>query len=348
MEVHIMADRLSSNRRPSGSRQDPPRRSRDRDRQDAPDNRERRDRREQMIHCDRCGEDYSATYKRCPFCDERANGGKRQSNRRGGGYGAPVNPTQIAAVVIGLVIIIAALYIVFAKIGPFFFGDKDKPDPSGSGSGSSTSQVDPGSSQQPSGSGDVSTDPVTPQPPAVPVTSLTLDRTDFTLNPDEHVTLTATVVPQDAGKVTWSSDHPDVLNVSDSGTVINVNTGSSKVKVTVTASIGDKKATCTVYCKPGSKGGAVTPPPAQPDNPTPTPDPQPPAGGVKPGTEAVITGAGTGLKVRSGPGTDHEVIASIQNGSTVIVKEDAGKGWYKVDYGNGKLGYVSSSFVKAK
>ena len=23
-----------------------------------------------MIHCDRCGEDYAASYKSCPFCDE--------------------------------------------------------------------------------------------------------------------------------------------------------------------------------------------------------------------------------------------------------------------------------------
>ena len=27
--------------------------------------------RNQMIHCDICGEDYAATYKRCPFCDGR-------------------------------------------------------------------------------------------------------------------------------------------------------------------------------------------------------------------------------------------------------------------------------------
>ena len=23
-----------------------------------------------LIHCEHCGEDYSATYRRCPFCEE--------------------------------------------------------------------------------------------------------------------------------------------------------------------------------------------------------------------------------------------------------------------------------------
>ena len=26
---------------------------------------------EELIHCNVCGEDYSATYRRCPFCGER-------------------------------------------------------------------------------------------------------------------------------------------------------------------------------------------------------------------------------------------------------------------------------------
>ncbi len=339
-----MADKQPSNRRAPSSRQEPSRRG-SRERPDT------RDRRTQMIHCDRCGEDYSATYRRCPFCDERPNGGKRQTNRRGGGYGAPVNPVQVASVVVGLVIIIAAFYILFTKVVPFFSGKDTPSDPVSPGS--STSQIDPGPSQQPS---DVPSDPVPPQPPAVPVTSLTLDKTDFTLAPDEHAALKATVVPQDAGTVVWTCDRPEALYVSETGTVININSGSSKVKATVTASIGGKTATCTVYCKPGSKNAPPATPnapapstPATPAPSTPTaPEPQPSAGTLAPGTEAVITGAGSGLNVRSGPSTDSEVVASIQNGNTVIIKENAGNGWYKVDYGNHKLGYISSSFVKTK
>ena len=48
-----------------------------------------------MIRCENCGEDYSVTYKRCPFCDERP--GKLQNKRRRGdgqaAYGR--NPLQL-------------------------------------------------------------------------------------------------------------------------------------------------------------------------------------------------------------------------------------------------------------
>lgn len=33
----------------------------------------------EMIHCDVCGEDYSATYKRCPFCEEDARAARSRS-----------------------------------------------------------------------------------------------------------------------------------------------------------------------------------------------------------------------------------------------------------------------------
>ena len=32
-------------------------------------------RRNDVIRCEKCGEDYSVTYKRCPFCDERPGRG---------------------------------------------------------------------------------------------------------------------------------------------------------------------------------------------------------------------------------------------------------------------------------
>ena len=35
-----------------------------------------------LIHCDQCGEDYSATYKRCPFCN--AKNDPPQSDRSAG------------------------------------------------------------------------------------------------------------------------------------------------------------------------------------------------------------------------------------------------------------------------
>ena len=47
------------------------------------------DRRSDLIRCDNCGEYYSVTYKRCPFCDERPErpgqpGGRRVPPTSGG------------------------------------------------------------------------------------------------------------------------------------------------------------------------------------------------------------------------------------------------------------------------
>ena len=64
--------------------------------------------------------------------------------------------------------------------------------------------------------------------------------------------------------------------------------------------------------------------------------------------QGVITDAGSGLNIRSGPGSSHEKIASAENGSEVTVLEDTGTGWYKIDYGNGKIGYASKDFIKLK
>lgn len=85
-----------------------------------------------LIHCDKCGEEYSSSYRRCPFCadfgEDYANhaassGGKRlaKSNRRGGGYkkttllGGILKALQI---ILSLAIIAAAAWVVVVKIIP--------------------------------------------------------------------------------------------------------------------------------------------------------------------------------------------------------------------------------------
>ncbi len=101
--------------------------------------------RTQLIHCDNCGEDYAATYRRCPFCDAKpiprsqyseddyeepldddeefpANrqGGKRLAGG-GSGRGPGRGPgfwVRVGLYVLSAAVIIAALWVVCAYLFP--------------------------------------------------------------------------------------------------------------------------------------------------------------------------------------------------------------------------------------
>ena len=75
------------------------------------------------------------------------------------------------------------------------------------------------------------------------VTSITLDKTELTVNQGETATLVATVLPENATDktVTWSSNNESVATVAD-GIVTAVGAGSAKI----TAEAGDKTATCDI------------------------------------------------------------------------------------------------------
>lgn len=57
----------------------------------------------------------------------------------------------------------------------------------------------------------------------------------------------------------------------------------------------------------------------------------------------VGTVSGDGLRLRSGAGTQHEVLATANAGDTVVVLEEE-NGWYKVDFGT-QVGYMSGGYV---
>jgi len=87
---------------------------------------------------------------------------------------------------------------------------------------------------------------------ATPVTSVTLDRTSASLKAGETVTLTATVIPDDATDktVTWTTSDASVATV-DNGVVTAKKVGTA----TITAKTGDKSATCEVTVTPTASGG---------------------------------------------------------------------------------------------
>lgn len=285
-------------------------------------------RRNDLILCDNCGEYYSVTYKRCPFCDERpgqsgsapaAGRGRRlANNKRGGGYGGPVNPVQIALLILSFILIVTAIFIVFKSLSPLFHQDP----PIGSDSSISSSQGAASSG------------------PQVQDSSISLNTHELALSAGERATLTFTLSGSTEGDLVWSSSDTAVASVDAStGEVTNTNTGSASAQAVITVTWGDSSDSCTVTCAP-----------ATPTSTTPAVTPTPSGTGtIAPNTECVITNASGGLRIRSGPGTTYEVLVSTENGASVTVLADAGDGWYKIQYtvagGKKAEGYVMYDYV---
>ena len=86
-------------------------------------------------------------------------------------------------------------------------------------------------------------------PQTVPVTGVTLDKAELTLEKGSTGTLKATVAPQNAtnNTVTWSSNNPEVATVDSTGKVVAQKPGNATI--TVTTVDGNKTATCEVTVK---------------------------------------------------------------------------------------------------
>ena len=318
-----------------------------------------------LIHCESCGEDYSATYKRCPFCGDRngtpirsseedhaapqpyvfdgqdvfdqpdepqeeaARGGKRLA---GGNPPPPINWSRLITFLCALVIIAAALVIVFTWVYPKLrdkTGDNNPQSspitsvqpsqtPQASQEPDSSAQPDPDSSEQPQGDG---------------LTSLTMSSTDFTLEAGKTHTITLTYDPQDwTGDVTWSSSDETCATVDANGKVTNVNTSGTQRRAIITATAGGQTVEATVYCRSGSassnQGSSQ--------------------GNIPDGSKGVIANASDGLRIRSGPGTDNSVLASVKNGTEITVNSYAGDGWYSITFPgpNGAMdGYIMGEYI---
>lgn len=109
--------------------------------------------RTELIHCDNCGEDYAATYRRCPFCDAkpgqrlayaeepdyeepyddedygRPRGGKRLAGGLPGGGRGPEFWVRVGLYALSAIVILAAIWILCARVFPKLFPARDA-DPS--------------------------------------------------------------------------------------------------------------------------------------------------------------------------------------------------------------------------
>ena len=239
-----------------------------------------------VIRCPNCGEDYSVTYKRCPFCDEKAEEEKRQSGEHlddideeesregrggrrlaGGRRGEPWTPLRIVGTVVPLVIIAAAIWIVVTQIMPLVNRGEMNQLPEDTAPVTTTQGVDETPLPTDSALPEDATAPedTTAPEPTVPAgqtaTGFTLSREDFTMNDNypDPVRLTVTFQPDGTtGTITWSSSDPDVATVDDTGLVTH---GTKNGSTTITATMGDGTTqTCTVRCSFSSAGSSSSSP----------------------------------------------------------------------------------------
>ena len=194
------------------------------------------------IRCPKCGEEYSDTYKKCPFCQEEEAIRQGKPLRRRGGKRLDKRKRSAGA---GGVMLIVTAVIIIGVVGFVFFGDQvaglmgirteqnqtdDTPDTV------QTGQDDTQTPATPDDEGDdISQEPDVPQEPAGP---LALDRDSMTIPAGETALLTAT---GGTGDVTWTSSNENIATVAN-GSVTGVAGGT----VTITAAAGEETVTCSV------------------------------------------------------------------------------------------------------
>lgn len=318
-----------------------------------------------MIECPICGEKYSDTYKKCPFCEEEEaiqKGKKLRRNTRGGKRATQNSPNLLTPMLIILILIMAALlaYLLFGERFAKLPGIEKQPDipveevqpqqPEIPDEQQPVEGEDPGLTT-PETPGQTETPGTTTTPVVPPVTSnsdyeaaaslpkgLRLSTTDFTLKKIGE-TATIQVSGGSGGTYRWYSKDIGIASVDQSGTVTAVAKGNTTVIVTD----GSKMAECIVRV---SGIGTVTPPTGSTSAPA-----ENTGSGLKAGAAKVIN-AGSGVRVRSGPSTNHEVLATVSNGAEVQVVKSAGGDWYEITFsgvgGVKTTGYMKSEFLQNK
>lgn len=366
-----------------------------------------------LIHCEACGEDYSSTYRRCPFCgarndprrvtprndpasssryvpmpppskpaghrsreeemddtyifdgqeafdDEpeeeyyppRPKGGKRLAPKQGGVELPPINWPRLITFLCSLVIIVAALIIVFTFIYPQLRGKDSKPN----ASAGVTASPDPGPStpvnptpvppatEEPT----QPVDPVTPAPTAPVAPSAPTGTQAVIVNASSGLRVRSG--PGTSNSIVaslYNGNRITVLAPADNGWYNISFTGSGGTVITGYI-MGDYISTIA-----GSGSTTTTQPPA-----TQPPATNPPViatqapstgGGPTVGRAGTIVNANGGLRVRSGPGTSNSIVATLFNGNAVQVVADAGGGWYQITFsgvgGAATPGYIMGDYI---
>lgn len=235
-----------------------------------------------VIRCPKCGEDYSITYKSCPFCDiksapqeveeyrpdpslfdddddDTTAGGKRV---KGGNSGGNWSILRVLGTIVSLGIIAAATWILITQVLPLISRGNTDVHPDVESTSQVTTEVLPTADPDLVEDGDSTdatldvtpddttsdtTDTSTMIPSTQTATGFSLSRSDFTLaTAGETYQFSETFSPSGStGFVTYESSNSSVASVTEDGKV----TGVSKGTATITATMaGGVTQTCIVRC----------------------------------------------------------------------------------------------------
>lgn len=308
-----------------------------------------------MKRCNVCGEKYSDTYRDCPFCEEeealREGEEIRRNVRRGKrAAGGGRRFSLITPTLIVLILIMAGLLVYLLRDGDS--GEKDQTDepPVADVTDDPNQEPEDGQNGVMPGDDDV-TEPDDGQSGDDQTTDpedgdggdyeeadqlpggLSLSSTDFTLRTlGETSTLRAS---GGSGTYTWISQDEGIASVDQNGKVTAVSGGTTNVLVTD----GSKKAVCIV--RVSASGTLTTPDTNSNTNAS--------GGSLRSGSATVING-GNGVRVRSGPGTTYEVLATVPNGASIQVVKSSGDDWYEITFdgvgGVKTTGYMKGEFLQ--
>lgn len=297
-----------------------------------------------MKRCPVCGEKYSDTYRDCPFCEEEEalrEGAKLRRGRRAAPRSRQfslVTPTLIVLIFMMAGLLVYLLYGDQLK-EKFRKGGEDVTPPTEDVTPVKPQPTEPDVTEPEPGDTPDSEPGTMPEAPSDTTTTtdygnmmalpsgLKLSTEDFTLR---SVGETATIrASGGSGSYTWASEDDGVASVDQNGKVTAISQGT----INVVVSDGSKKGVCIVRCN--VSGGAATPT-------------TPSGSSLKAGSAKVVNG-GNGVRVRSGPGTNYDILATISNGGSVKIVESAGDGWYKITFsdvgGVTTTGYMKGDFL---
>lgn len=209
-----------------------------------------------MKKCPVCGEKYSDTYQRCPFCEEE-EALRNGEIKHKGGHRVPQHkgPSLLSPILIILIILMAAtmVYLLFGDA----IGEKLGLGGSSAITSSAASSSASGAASSPAASSSGSAGALSSPDTAGLPDTLKLSLDDFTMNVgDAPVKISVS----GTGSYTWSSDNEAVATVDKTGNVTAIAAGTANI----TASDGSGKGVCIVRVKgsgtpnQGSQSGTAT------------------------------------------------------------------------------------------